>query len=125
MGPDAGTLSRMSSIAPDHPLDNVLWKALDTSQAEFARGGPLARRFRPEFARFAGMPVLNDSGLRALAADLAPDEVVALVASGDSTRARGSTSSIARTWCRWSVPWTAKCARPSAFVRWVRPTCRA
>lgn len=83
MGPHAGTLSRMSSIAPDHPLDNVLWKALDTSQAGFARGGPLARRFRPEFARFAGMPVLNDAGLRALAADLARDEVVALVASSD------------------------------------------
>ena len=73
----------MTSIAPDHPLDNVMWTALTTVQAGFARGSALARRFHPEFARFSGMPALNDAGLRALAADLATDEVVALVADHD------------------------------------------
>ena len=81
--PHAGTLSRMSSIAPDHPLDNVLWKAAATSQLEWSRGGPLARRFRPEVARFAGMPVLSEAGLRALAADMATGETVALSADLD------------------------------------------
>ena len=81
--PHAGTLSGMTSTAQDHPLDNVMWTALTTSQVDFALGGALARRFRPEFARFAGMPVLNEAGLRALAADLASDEVVALAASHD------------------------------------------
>ena len=60
-----------------------MWTALTTVQAGFARGGSLARRYRPEFARFAGVPVLNDTGLRALAADLPTDEVVALVADHD------------------------------------------
>ena len=81
--PRAGTLSDMTSTVQDHPLDNVIWTALTTVQADFARGGSLTRRYCPEFARFAGLQALNDAGLAALAADLATDEVVALVADHD------------------------------------------
>jgi hypothetical protein len=31
-----------------HPLDNVIWKALTTRQAEFAESFDQARRFMPE-----------------------------------------------------------------------------
>ena len=74
----AGTLPGMQPPASDHPLDNVIWNALTTSQAEWSRGSGPARRFRPEVARFAGMPAVCDAALRALAADMAPDEVVAV-----------------------------------------------
>ncbi len=60
-----------------------MWTALTTVQVDFARGDSLARRYRPEFARFCGMPALNDAGLHALAADLAHDELVALAHAGD------------------------------------------
>ena len=73
----------MTSTAQEHPLDNVMWTALTTVHADFSRGGDLARRYHPEFARFSGVPALNDATLRALAADVAPDEVVALVADHD------------------------------------------
>ena len=68
----------MTSTPSSHPLDNVMWQALTTAQADWSRGGALARRFRPEFARFAGMPALSEAGLVALAADMDCDEVVAL-----------------------------------------------
>ncbi len=73
----------MTSTAQEDALDNVMWTALTTSHAGFSRGGALARRYRPEFARFSGVPALNDATLRALASDLAPDEVVALAADRD------------------------------------------
>ena len=73
----------MTPTANDHPLDNVIWSALTTSQVDFARGGPLARRFRPEFARFAGMARLSAAALAELAADMPADEVVALTEPGD------------------------------------------
>ena len=75
-----GTLPGMTSNAGHHPLDNAVWHALTTVQAGWSRGGPLARRFRPEFARFAGMAAVSGEALEELAADLAPDEVVALAA---------------------------------------------
>ena len=73
----------MTSTTSDHPLDNVIWNALCTAQSAWARGAGHARRYQPEFARFAGMPALSDAGFRALAADMRPDEVVALAASHD------------------------------------------
>ena len=73
----------MSSTTSDHPLDNVIWNALCTSHAELSRGNDRARRYRPEFARFAGMPGLSDAGLRALAADMPYDEVVAMFEAHD------------------------------------------
>ena len=73
----------MISTAGPHPLDNVIWHALTTAQADWSRGGTLARRFRPEFARFAGMPSVSGPALAALAGDLDPDEVVALSGADD------------------------------------------
>ena len=67
----------------DHPLDNVIWTAMATRQHEQSRGGALARRFRPEFARFAGMPALGEAGLAALASDLLAGEIVALFEASD------------------------------------------
>jgi len=66
-----------------HPLDNVMWTALTTRQQEWSRGGALARRFQPEFARFAGMPALDDAGLAALASDMEAGEIAALFESRD------------------------------------------
>ena len=67
----------------DHPLDNVMWRALTTSQAALAMGGDLARRFRPDYAAFAGMPALSAEGLGALAAVMQPGEVVSLAQDHD------------------------------------------
>ena len=55
-----------------------MWNALCTAHAHRGRGNDLARRYIPEFARFAGMPALTDAGLRALAADMSNGEVVAM-----------------------------------------------
>ena len=68
----------MTSTASGHPLDNVIWQALTTAQADWSRGGALARRFRPEFAPFAGAPTPSGDALTALAADMDFGEVVAL-----------------------------------------------
>jgi len=76
--PARGTLSGMTTAPASHPLDNVMWTALTTSQAGWSRGGALARRYRPEFARFAGLPATDATNFEALAADMAADEVVAL-----------------------------------------------
>ena len=73
----------MTSTTSGHPLDNVMWNALCTSHADRSRGNDLARRYIPEFARFAGMPELSDAGLRALAADMPGDEVVAMSQAHD------------------------------------------
>ncbi len=73
----------MTPPTADHPLDNVIWNALCTSHAHFSRGNDLARRYAPEFARFAGMPTVSDAGFRALAADMQCGEVVALAQAND------------------------------------------
>ena len=83
MRPREGTLPGMNPTTHDHPLDNVIWNAMRTVQADWARAGTLARRFRPEFARFAGMPALSAAGFGALAADMAPGEIVAMFEEGD------------------------------------------
>jgi len=73
----------MLSTPSVHPLDNVMWQALTTAQADWSRGSALARRFRPEFAPFAGVPALSEAALAALAADMDFGEVVALSDPGD------------------------------------------
>lgn len=78
-----GTLSAMTASPAAHPLDNVIWNALSTVHAGLSRGGPLARRYRPEFAGFAGLPETTPAAFAALAGELAPDEVVALSVPGD------------------------------------------
>ena len=66
-----------------HPLDNVIWNALCTVHAGLSRGGPLARRYQPDFARFAGLPAATPQAFAALADDLAAGEVVALSVPAD------------------------------------------
>jgi len=67
----------------DHPLDNVMWRALTTSQAHLAMGGDLARRFRPEYAVFAAMPRLSAAGFAELASVMHPGEIVAMAQDHD------------------------------------------
>ena len=73
----------MTSTASDHPLDNVMWHALTTAQSHLALGDELARRFRPEYAAFAGMPALSDACFRSLAAPMRPGEVVLIADAED------------------------------------------
>lgn len=73
----------MTPSPADHPLDNVIWSALSTVHAGLSRGGPLARRYQPDFARFAGMPAATPQAFAALAEDLAAGDVVALSVPGD------------------------------------------
>jgi ribosomal protein S18 acetylase RimI-like enzyme len=68
----------MNSTDATHPLDNVLWRALSTSQAHLALGADRARRFRPEYAVFCGMPTVSAAGFAALAELMAAGDVTAL-----------------------------------------------
>ena len=68
----------MSSTDRPHPLDNVLWRALCTSQAHLALVTDRARRFRPEYAVFCGMPEVSPAGFGALAELMAAGDVTAL-----------------------------------------------
>jgi predicted GNAT family acetyltransferase len=60
-----------------------MWHALATVQAPLALGSGLARRFRPGYALFAGMPALSAAGFTALAVLMRPGEVVAMAADHD------------------------------------------
>jgi predicted GNAT family acetyltransferase len=73
----------MTSTISGHPLDNVLWTALATSQAQFALGDTRARRFRPEFAVFAAMPERCVAAFDALATLMQPGEVVSMAETDD------------------------------------------
>ena len=50
-----------------HPLDNVIWQALTTRQAEFAEACGTARRFIREVTSLSGFEAPNDGGYAALA----------------------------------------------------------
>src|ERR1700709_424938 len=81
--PDSRHTRGMTSTTSGHPLDNVFWKALMTSQAHLALGGDLARRFRPEYAVFSGMPAPSPAGFRALADVMRAGEITAMSADHD------------------------------------------
>ena len=49
-----------------HPLDNVIWTALTTRQAEFAETSTQARRFLPEVAPLAGFSEPTPEGYESL-----------------------------------------------------------
>src|ERR1700688_634950 len=49
-----------------HPLDNVIWKALTTRQAEFAESQAQARRFIPEVTSLAGFNEPTAEGYESL-----------------------------------------------------------
>jgi ribosomal protein S18 acetylase RimI-like enzyme len=50
-----------------HPLDNIIWHALTTRQAEFAQSFGEARRFVPEVGPLAAFLEPNDAGYESLA----------------------------------------------------------
>lgn len=61
-----------------HPLDNVIWHALTTRQAEFAEECGEARRFMPDVTSLAALLEPNDAGYRSLAGLLASGETAIL-----------------------------------------------
>jgi predicted GNAT family acetyltransferase len=50
-----------------HPLDNIIWKALTTRQAEFAQSFNQARRFMPEISPLAALREPTPEGYESLA----------------------------------------------------------
>ncbi|HXZ09690.1 MAG TPA: GNAT family N-acetyltransferase [Paraburkholderia sp.] len=66
--------------APRHILDNPVWSALTTRHAHLGQGGPLARRYHPEFAPFAAVLTERPESWLALREILAPDGQVAMLA---------------------------------------------
>ncbi len=61
-----------------HPLDNPIWEALTTRQANFAEGNSLARRFQPDVTSLAGFPEPNEQAFASLAALMADGTASAL-----------------------------------------------
>jgi predicted GNAT family acetyltransferase len=61
-----------------HPLDNVIWKALTTRQAEFAESFNQARRFMPEVTLLAGFHEPTPAGYESLAGLLRTGGTIAL-----------------------------------------------
>lgn len=49
-----------------HPLDNIVWKALTTRQAEFAESLKQVRRFMPEVSPLAAFPEPTPEGYESL-----------------------------------------------------------
>ncbi len=61
-----------------HPLDNIIWKALSTRQAEFAQCFNQARRFMPEVSPLAGFPEPTAEGYESLAGLVGPRGTIGL-----------------------------------------------
>jgi ribosomal protein S18 acetylase RimI-like enzyme len=61
-----------------HPLDNVIWKALTTRQAEFAESFDQARRFMPEVASLAAFLEPTTRGYDSLGGLLCAGRTIAL-----------------------------------------------
>jgi len=62
----------------DHPLDNVIWRALTTRQAHFAVARGLARRFMPEVTQLSAFQEASDQGYESLAELAGPKGTVAV-----------------------------------------------
>jgi predicted GNAT family acetyltransferase len=61
-----------------HVLDNVVWNALSTRQAQFAEGDELAKRFHPEIGPLAGLREQSNDAYRSLGQLLKPGEQAVL-----------------------------------------------
>lgn len=61
-----------------HPLDNVIWQALTTRQAEFAERSGLARRFPQEVGPLSGLIEPSDVAYASLAQLVAPGATIAV-----------------------------------------------
>ncbi|KAA0700526.1 GNAT family N-acetyltransferase [Neorhizobium sp. P12A] len=65
-----------------HILDRAAWNALQTSHADIAEGGDLARRYPPSIVPFAAMRDQSPESWDALANLLSGEEVAAIVELG-------------------------------------------
>lgn len=61
-----------------HPLDNVIWQALTTRQAQFAEGTGPVRRFQREVTSLTAFEKPDDAGYSALADLVGPHGTAAL-----------------------------------------------
>jgi ribosomal protein S18 acetylase RimI-like enzyme len=61
-----------------HPLDNLIWKALTTRQADFAESFDQARRFIPEVGPLAALLEPTARGYESLAGLLSPRATIGL-----------------------------------------------
>jgi ribosomal protein S18 acetylase RimI-like enzyme len=61
-----------------HPLDNIIWKALTTRQAEFAESFGQARRFMPEVSSVGAFREPTPEGYESLAGLLGPRGTIGL-----------------------------------------------
>ncbi len=61
-----------------HPLDNIIWKALTTRQAEFAESFDQARRFVPEVSPLAAFREPTPEGYESLAGLVENGEMIGL-----------------------------------------------
>jgi predicted GNAT family acetyltransferase len=61
-----------------HPLDNIIWKALTTRQAEFAESFDQARRFVPEVSPLAAFRAPTPEGYESLAGLVSPGGTIGL-----------------------------------------------
>ena len=61
-----------------HILDNVVWNALSTRQAQYAEGDELAKRFLPEIGPLAGLREQSADAYRSLGQLLKPGEPAVL-----------------------------------------------
>jgi ribosomal protein S18 acetylase RimI-like enzyme len=62
----AGAPAPQGTFHPMHALDNVIWQALTTRQAEFAEASGKARRFVREVTLLSAFEAPNDEGYAAL-----------------------------------------------------------
>jgi predicted GNAT family acetyltransferase len=61
-----------------HPLDNIIWKALTTRQAEFAESFNQARRFMPEVSPLAAFSEPSPESYESLAELVSPQGTIGL-----------------------------------------------
>src|SRR5260370_7513423 len=54
------------AAVPSHPLDNVVWHALNTRQIQFSASDDRARRYMVDVAPFAGMREVSPAGFASL-----------------------------------------------------------
>jgi hypothetical protein len=65
-------------MSADELLERPPWSALTTTQAGFALGNDLARRYPPDIAPMAAIREISQASLQALAALMKPGDVVGL-----------------------------------------------
>lgn len=76
-------------------LERPVWSALTTAHAGFARGNDLARRYSPDVAPMCSVREVSDACLQALAALMAPGDIVGLF-SAEPVAAGGGLTVLAQ-----------------------------